>query len=90
MQQEIKAVFIGKVQGVFFRAQVKKYAEGLHLKGYAKNLNDGSVEVRATGDQKDLEKLIDVIKNDPGYARIDHVSVEYLQKKNDYNSFDTY
>ena len=39
----------GKVQGVFFRASTRKQALRLGLRGYAKNLADGSVEVLAVG-----------------------------------------
>ena len=49
----------GKVQGVFFRDNTRKKAEELGLKGYAKNLEDGTVEVVAEGNE---EKINDLIK----------------------------
>ena len=39
----------GNVQGVFFRASAKKEANRLGVKGYAKNLQSGQVEVLAQG-----------------------------------------
>lgn len=47
----------GKVQGVFFRASTKAEAERLGLRGYARNLADGRVEVVATGKPKALLAL---------------------------------
>lgn len=47
----------GKVQGVFFRASTKKEADKLGLKGYAKNLQSGQVEVLAQGDLDSIEEL---------------------------------
>lgn len=53
----IELVIKGKVQGVFYRASVQKQAVALGLKGWVKNSPDGSVILRATGDEAALEKL---------------------------------
>ncbi len=45
----------GKVQGVFFRDFIRKAAEKLKIGGFVRNLQDGTVEVVAEGD--DAEKL---------------------------------
>ena len=37
----------GKVQGVYFRAFVRSIAERMNVRGYAKNLDNGDVEVFA-------------------------------------------
>lgn len=47
----------GIVQGVGFRYFVLRKAKGLSLKGYVKNLSDGSVEVAAFGDRRAIEDL---------------------------------
>jgi acylphosphatase len=39
----------GRVQGVFYRATCVRKAESLGLRGYARNLPDGRVEVLACG-----------------------------------------
>ncbi|PIQ77203.1 acylphosphatase [Candidatus Peregrinibacteria bacterium CG11_big_fil_rev_8_21_14_0_20_46_8] len=56
----------GKVQGVFFRAEAKKRADAWNIKGYAKNLSDGSVEVCAQGEPDAVRKLIEVVPARPG------------------------
>lgn len=47
----------GKVQGVWFRASAREQALALGLRGIARNLDDGSVEVIAFGSAAALEAL---------------------------------
>lgn len=52
----------GRVQGVGFRYTTQHEAQRLGLTGYAKNMDDGSVEVVACGDAAQVEKLIKWLK----------------------------
>jgi acylphosphatase len=90
MEFEVKIIFKGQVQGVFFRSHVKKHADNLGLKGYAKNLNDGSVEVVAIGEKKFLEEFIEKIKREPGFGRIDEEKKNYQKITKRYSDFRTY
>jgi acylphosphatase len=47
----------GRVQGVGFRWFVLREAEALGLTGYARNLDDGRVEVYAVGPEESLSEL---------------------------------
>lgn len=47
----------GKVQGVWFRASTRQEAEKLGITGYAKNLQNGSVEVLMQGNSDSLSRL---------------------------------
>ena len=47
----------GQVQGVWFRASARDQAQALGLRGYAKNLPDGRVEVLAVGDAPAIDTL---------------------------------
>ncbi|MGD9843680.1 MAG: acylphosphatase [Steroidobacteraceae bacterium] len=47
----------GRVQGVFYRASAREQALRLNLRGYAKNLPDGRVEVMASGEPAALASL---------------------------------
>lgn len=40
-------IFSGRVQGVGFRAAVKRIASGFEVTGWVKNLDDGRVEMQA-------------------------------------------
>lgn len=61
----------GKVQGVFFRASTREQATRLGLRGYARNLADGRVEVLAAGDTSALDALADWLRHGPPHARVD-------------------
>ena len=53
----------GRVQGVGFRYTTQYEAKKLGLAGYAKNLDDGSVEVVACGEEGQVEKLMQWLKS---------------------------
>jgi acylphosphatase len=63
----------GIVQGVFFRASTRKQALELGVRGYARNLPDGRVEVLAVGDVQAVERLFEWLKQGPPSARVDNV-----------------
>ena len=47
----------GRVQGVYFRYYTLQQAQHLGVTGWARNLNDGRVEVLACGETKAVENL---------------------------------
>jgi acylphosphatase len=54
-----KCLVGGRVQGVFYRATAAQRARELGIRGYAKNLPDGRVEVLAVGDAEIVQTFID-------------------------------
>ncbi|MDR0183324.1 acylphosphatase [Lysobacter arvi] len=64
-------VVSGKVQGVFFRAATRDRARSLGLRGFAKNLDDGRVEVLAAGDDAAIDALAAWLREGPPMARVD-------------------
>ena len=65
----------GRVQGVGFRYTTQYEAKKLGLAGYAKNLDDGSVEVVACGEEGQVEKLMQWLKSGgPRSARVERAS----------------
>lgn len=75
----------GEVQGVGFRWWTRSRALELGLRGYAKNLTDGRVEVAAEGDDASVDKLKALLEEQPSTAnrpgRVDHVQVQYTDPK---------
>ena len=63
----------GRVQGVFFRVSTQDVAAGLGLNGHAVNLPDGSVEVRACGDDRSVEQLREWLHEGPRMATVGDV-----------------
>ena len=67
----------GSVQGVGFRYSTQREALQLGVTGYARNLDDGGVEVLACGEAEQVEKLIAWLKaGGPRSARVDRVLTE--------------
>ena len=54
-----KCLVGGRVQGVFYRATTAQRARELGIRGYAKNLPDGRVEVLAVGDPETVQAFIE-------------------------------
>ena len=61
----------GCVQGVGFRAATQREALRLGLRGFANNLPDGAVRVRAFGDESALDCLAQFLARGPRFARVD-------------------
>ena len=48
----------GRVQGVFYRASAQQRAQALGVRGYARNLPDGRVEVLACGEAASVQAFV--------------------------------
>lgn len=67
----------GRVQGVFYRASTRAQALTLGLSGFARNLDDGRVEVLACGDTKALKQLEAWLWQGPPGAQVNEVASEF-------------
>ena len=74
---ELYARVRGDVQGVGFRQFVVRRALSLGLRGYARNVSDGSVEVLAQGERKALERLLGLLHQGPPAASVTQISSEW-------------
>lgn len=63
----------GLVQGVGFRSFTKKKAYEYGIKGYVRNLSDGSVEIAAEGEVKSMNEFLREISRGPFFARVEKV-----------------
>lgn len=66
----------GEVQGVFFRASVSRLAEQLGVAGFARNRDDGSVEMAFEGPADAVEQLVSYCADGPEEARVSGVEVD--------------
>lgn len=66
----------GKVQGVWFRASTREFANQLGLTGWVRNLADGRVEVLACGNRENLSQLYNWLQQGPPLAKVEAVSYE--------------
>ncbi len=62
-------VFVrGRVQGVGFRWWTRARARELGLNGWARNTDDGRVEVVAEGERAELDRLLELLDEFPSTA----------------------
>ena len=78
----------GRVQGVFFRASTRNEAERLGLAGSARNLDDGRVEVIASGADEALAALERWLWQGPPSAHVAGVAREAIADR-DFDGFRT-
>lgn len=60
----------GRVQGVFFRASTQAEARARGVRGHARNLPDGRVEVLACGETAAVAALCDWLRRGPPQAHV--------------------
>ena len=78
--------FSGTVQGVGFRFTVQRYAVGLGLKGWVKNLPNGSVGVLIEGPKQGIEELCRNIEDDfEGY--IQNRDIQFIPVEEQFENF---
>jgi len=86
--QTLRALVRGRVQGVGFRFFVEAQASALGLKGYVRNLSNGSaVEVVAEGPMPALETLLSVLRRGPPLAYVERVDVSWAAATGDSDRF---
>jgi acylphosphatase len=73
----IRLFVTGRVQGVFFRRAAAEQARTLAITGWARNLNDGSVEIVGEGQRQQLKLLLTWAHRGPPHARVDAVQVQW-------------
>jgi len=71
----VRCLVAGRVQGVWYRASTAKRAQELGLRGWAKNLPDGCVEVVAVGTPGNVATLCQWLWDGPPGAQVSGVVV---------------
>jgi acylphosphatase len=66
----------GRVQGVGFRRNAVNEARYRGIKGFVKNLSDGSVYIEAEGSQEQLNTYVEWCKKGPGFGFVESVNVD--------------
>ncbi|MCP4431910.1 MAG: acylphosphatase [Gammaproteobacteria bacterium] len=85
----VKATISGRVQGVGFRYFVKMHADDLNLKGSARNLADGRVEVLLQGASENIEQLFNKLKQGPRFSSVSSVEMTECENAELFNQFNT-
>lgn len=72
----VRCYVSGRVQGVWYRASTREKARALGVTGYARNLEDGRVEVLACGEEGAVTALREWLWDGPPHAQVTEVSWE--------------
>lgn len=73
MNESIRILIHGRVQGVGYRAWTISTASQLGLKGWVRNRKDGTVEAVFHGQSATLTRMIEACKDGPLPARVDRI-----------------
>jgi acylphosphatase len=87
-EKAVRYLVSGRVQGVAYRASTARQALRLGLRGWARNLPDGRVEVVAAGDEHGLSQLAEWLWDGPPLADVREVAVEAWDADVDVTGFD--
>jgi acylphosphatase len=68
----------GRVQGVWYRSSAQKEAQKLGLTGWAKNLDDGRVEMIICGKAEHVKKFVKWLWQGPTLASVTDVDGEQV------------
>ncbi len=77
----------GRVQGVGYRANVRRLANKLSLEGFVRNLRNGDVELLVEGSQEDVERIIQWCHREPTRAYVSKVWVEKSEATREFMGF---
>ena len=77
----VHIIIYGHVQGVFFRASTQTQASALGVTGWVRNLQDGTVEVYAEGNQNALNRFIEWCRKGPPSAKVSRCDLDWIAPK---------
>ena len=85
--QHIKIIVEGRVQGVYFRFYTKKKANQLAIIGTVRNRADGCVEIKAAGEQQNIQKFVQWCHKGPVLAKVKTITQAPIQAPSIYTDF---
>ena len=86
--KEIKMKVFGRVQGVNFRSNVKRFSDEIDTKGNVRNMDDGSVLIVAQGSSQQLGRLINFVKSNPGLSKVQKIERKTSAAKELFSDFE--
>ena len=70
-----RVVVRGRVQGVFFRDSTRRVARAAGVRGWVRNLPDGTVQAHLEGTAGAVERVLDFVRVGPEQAFVQDVVV---------------
>ena len=73
-----RCIVEGRVQGVGFRYFVFQQAQRFSVKGWVRNLENGSVEIQAEGDADSMNHFLDKVRSGPAFSYVSNVDTKEI------------
>lgn len=83
----VRLIVRGKVQGVYFRFNMRQVAMKNSVVGWVRNLPDENVEALLEGNKEDVNQVVQWSKIGPENARVDEVKMDYGEYTGKYKDF---
>jgi acylphosphatase len=80
-------IISGRVQGVFFRMETKRAADGFGVFGWVKNLLDGNVAAVFEGDRERVDAVLEWCREGPPNADVSEVKVDWEDYTGEFSGF---
>lgn len=80
-------IVLGKVQGVFFRASAMEEAQRLGLRGFVRNLPDGTVEAAVEGERSQVAQFVEWCRTGSRDAVVSDVYARESTYKDEFRTF---
>lgn len=77
----------GRVQGVGFRRFALKSAQSCGIRGYVKNLVDGSVFILAQGEALEFETFCSLIRAGNRFIQVENLIITELDRAKEFDDF---
>ena len=88
MKKRAEIIISGQVQKAGFRDFIDELAFYLNLKGYVKNLDDGTVQLICEGEEELLRELVKKVNIIQYPIRVEHIDVVYKEPTGEYKTFE--
>ena len=75
----LRVYILGTVQGVLFRKYIEEQANKIGVRGFVRNMEDGSVEVIIEGIDEKVREMLEVCKTGTQHAQIRDVQVQEIK-----------
>lgn len=85
--QTVRVRVEGRVQGVFFRDYTRQTAQRLGLRGWVRNVYDGSVEALIQGETDTVTEMISWFYTGSPLSAVTHVSQQNISNSETYHDF---
>lgn len=86
--KRVHLIVSGRVHGVFYRDFVRREAERLGIKGFVRNLRNGSVEVVAEGEDNKIDEFIKSCRKGSFASFVKNVKVKQEKPTNEFEDFE--